>query len=208
MDQTEKVTRGILIALGTALIGAVFSVCVGLLLASNQYRTTVRRDDAARLTRQINLLILLRDELARIQTGIERGNFQVKLEAGVLQSAGYQWPTQIWNTLKWNWELLSVEPSLVQLLANTYDEIAHAEELRTDAASSANTELANYMENMMRGMGAPESALKRVHTPNPQLGINMKAYADAQSRIQQQLPPTLAALDIKINELRARMKNE
>lgn len=206
MEQKERVTRAIMITVATALVGAIFSVCVGLVLATNQYRTTVKRDQAERLVRQMNLLILLRDELARVQAGIDRGTFQVKADGHVLQSAGYEWPTQIWSNLKWNAELLNVEPSLVQLLANVYDEITHAEHLRSKTADAVNGAFTSFMETMLQGMGAPEKVVKKAGASgDPQFDIDMKAYTEAQARVQQQLPGTLAALDIKINELRARV---
>lgn len=205
MEHAERLTRVIGIVVATALVGAFFSVCVGLFLATKQYRTELRRDEVARLTRQINLLILLRDELTHIQTGIDRGTFQVKLEGQVLKSSGYQWPTQIWSNLKWNAEVLNVEPSLVLVLANTYNEITHAEQLRDNLAEAKGGLLTNFVRQMFLTMGALESDLVNANPANPQFDINMKTYAELQERIQQQLPPTIAAVEIKINELRAQV---
>jgi hypothetical protein len=203
MEPTGKVARGVLVAVATALVAAFFSLCVNLFLLANQYKTVAQHDEAARLTRQINLLLLLRDELSRIQNGIEHGNFEIKASNGRIQSEGYEWPTAIWSNLKWNFELLNVEPSLVQLLAGVYGDVAHAEALRTKTTGIGSA-MSDFMEPMMRGFGASEKDLKKLDTTS-QLDNNLKAYAEAQARIQQQLPATLAALDIKINELRARL---
>jgi len=204
MEPTEKVTRGLIFTIATALITAVLSLSVNLFLAANQYRAAAKRDEVARLTRQVNLLLLLRDELGRIQGGLEHGNFQIKVNDGMIQSGGYEYPQEIWQNLKWNFELLNVDPSLVQLIASMYAEVAHAESLRA-TAGGVQSVMGDYMESILRGEGATEEQLQKARSSSPQLRNNLKSYNEAQERLRQQLPGTLAALDIKINELRSRL---
>lgn len=209
--QRYKPTAVQLVVLAALLTGVV-TFSTNLFITANTFRRTLEQDHYLRVRRTINLMTILRNELARLKEQIATGRLDAAISETQFVPPKESWPAQMWAYVRWSSDLLNVDTEVIKMLSSIYDQINQANSLIVEAKDAERVELAtrgsmNAMTTLFAAAGAP---VKRMRDKNPEpplpLMRSVSAHESIKAEISKRLPDVLTAIDLAISKLQEEAK--
>ena len=182
-----------------AIVAGVLTLTIQLVLTTSTFRRDSQENRRLRLTRTLNVLTILRDEIGRVQERITTGSLGMRADQ-LATAPAPRWPVQMWNSIRWNWDLLTIDTAIIKQVASLYDEILEADAIAESIRNSVNTGTA--MAEYLRSVVPAEFQAKTQPAPSESIKGFVAAYEQRRNHIASRLPDVLTSLDYAIQQLR------
>ena len=193
-----------------ALVTGALALGINLFITANNFRAKMEVEREFKNLRTLNFIVMVRDELKRIQQNIQKGNLDFKMENGHLVFPRVDWPHVVWSAGVGTGEFLNLDTELVTLISSLHDQTYWAHYLinsiRDNVLVSGQAEKTRELfREVFTEVGAtlPERPSKEEVT---QVSRLIRLYNEVKQNIATRLPDAVGTLELKIKHLQRELK--
>jgi len=194
------------VIIGACITGAL-TLGVNFFITTSSLRQSLSEQRHLQMTRTLNSVVLMRDELVRTQEAIKAGLLDLTVIDGKLSRPKARWPTQMWSTLRWSPDFLNFDTVVIKSLSSLYDDIYFIDSLRESVDETL--KVSAGMEPLLSALrveaaaGRAPASFRDIDKMPAGIQDTVRTYDAAKQHLANRLPDVLSSLEIAIRSLQS-----